>query len=725
MKRTLLLMAFFLCVTISAVAQVSNKEVVQVTTDITGASTCQAGHVYYNPTSLVNWERNNAGVCAKITSGGTPGTVTSIATTLPITGGTITTTGTIACATCTTSAASLTLNQLLFGAGTQGIAVGDLTGDVTTAGGKATTLASVISAGGPTGSATVTPIITYDAKGRLTTVSSATITPAVGSITGLGTGVQAALGVNIGSAGAPVLFNGAAGTPASINLANGTALPTTGLNGTLQAAQEPAHTGDVTNSAGSLALTIANNAVTLAKLATQATNTVLGNATSGTAVPAALAVGSCSTSGSALIWTTNTGFGCNTAIAASTVTTNANLTGPITSIGNATSIASQTGTGTKFVVDTSPTIVTPVINSAAHVGGTWVADATWTLPAHTLGGTVSGGGNQINNVVIGTSTPLAGSFTTVTASTSATVGGAGGGNSFLFANSGTNSEYMSFNSTGGTGWIGMDSSVGGFNSGGAAYALFITPASNRVTQFGYNAGTGVAESVSTVGNIKIGSSLAVRGTTEGTSHLDIFDGTAPVGTLTNGISLYSTAGELRVMDSGGTATLLSSHSRITGEWIHDSYSSIQKKRLIVQTEQMSKFIDAKFGTHFVQEIYDDPSERDANTVAPFTPTDMGGCKVITPTPGATVTITIDPTVREAIATWTAGENETVNISGTPQDGARLTLLVNNDASLIRTITLSTGVSVSAVIIGTVSKKSTVSLIAYNGTFYETGRTVGF
>lgn len=49
---------------------------------------------------------------------------------------------------------------------------------------------------------------------------------------------------------------------------------------------------------------------------------------------------------------------------AATVTTNANLTGPITSTGNATSIASQTGTGTKFVVDTSPTLVTPTLGEA-------------------------------------------------------------------------------------------------------------------------------------------------------------------------------------------------------------------------------------------------------------------------------------------------------------------------------------------------------------------------
>lgn len=39
-----------------------------------------------------------------------------------------------------------------------------------------------------------------------------------------------------------------------------------------------------------------------------------------------------------------------------------------------------------------------------------------TIPAFTLGGTVSGGGNQINNVIIGSSTPLAGSFTTISAS---------------------------------------------------------------------------------------------------------------------------------------------------------------------------------------------------------------------------------------------------------------------------------------------------------------------
>jgi hypothetical protein len=48
-------------------------------------------------------------------------------------------------------------------------------------------------------------------------------------------------------------------------------------------------------------------------------------------------------------------------LTAGNVTTNANLTGVITSVGNTTSIASQTGTGSTFVVSGSPTITTPVI----------------------------------------------------------------------------------------------------------------------------------------------------------------------------------------------------------------------------------------------------------------------------------------------------------------------------------------------------------------------------
>jgi hypothetical protein len=51
-----------------------------------------------------------------------------------------------------------------------------------------------------------------------------------------------------------------------------------------------------------------------------------------------------------------------------------NLTGPITSTGSATAIASQTGTGTTFVMNTSPTLVTPTLGvaTATSVNGTTI-----------------------------------------------------------------------------------------------------------------------------------------------------------------------------------------------------------------------------------------------------------------------------------------------------------------------------------------------------------------
>lgn len=70
--------------------------------------------------------------------------------------------------------------------------------------------------------------------GALGTPSSGTATnltglPISSGVSGLGTGVGTALGVNIGSAGAPVLFNGAGGTPSSLTLTNATALPLSAL----------------------------------------------------------------------------------------------------------------------------------------------------------------------------------------------------------------------------------------------------------------------------------------------------------------------------------------------------------------------------------------------------------------------------------------------------------------------------------------------------------------
>ena len=157
---------------------------------------------------LATWSGTNGG---KLVDGGAvpTGTVTSIATTGPITGGTITGSGTIACATCVASAASLTSNAVVIGGGSQ--ATSTISADTTTT---------------------------------------------------------------------HALF-ATAGAPAFRAIA----------------------TGDLP-------------AVPLSGLATQATNTIVANVTSGSAVPTAVGVSGCSAASDALIWTTNTGPGCNTSITA-------------------------------------------------------------------------------------------------------------------------------------------------------------------------------------------------------------------------------------------------------------------------------------------------------------------------------------------------------------------------------------------------------------------------
>jgi hypothetical protein len=73
----------------------------------------------------------------------------------------------------------------------------------------------------------VDPLLGTPVSGDLT---NCTDLPIAG-IAGLGTGVDTALAVNTGTAGAMVLFDGALGTPASGDLSNCTDLPIAGIDG--------------------------------------------------------------------------------------------------------------------------------------------------------------------------------------------------------------------------------------------------------------------------------------------------------------------------------------------------------------------------------------------------------------------------------------------------------------------------------------------------------------
>lgn len=110
--------------------------------------------------------------------------------------------------------------------------------------------------------------------------------------------------------------------------------------------------------------------------------------------------------------------------------------------------------------------------------------------------------------------------------------------------------------------------------------------------------------IDTAGNVKVGGT-ADRATTAGTNQVVIFDGTAPVGTLANGCSFYSTAGEMRVMDAAGNATLLSPHDSVTNEWIYDSSHTPSGKRLKINVERLLRFINDHFGLDCVHDLMEE------------------------------------------------------------------------------------------------------------------------
>ncbi len=143
---------------------------------------------------------------------------------------------------------------------------------------------------------------------------------------------------------------------------------------------------------------------------TGATNTVLGNKTSATAAPTYMAVGTCSTAASALKWTTNTGFGCNTSIDAATLGTATfaapgAIGGGTASTGAFTTISATGQITSTLAIGTAPLVITSTTN-VANLNASSLGGATFAAPGP-----------------VGSGTPSTGAFTTLSASS--TVSGTG------------------------------------------------------------------------------------------------------------------------------------------------------------------------------------------------------------------------------------------------------------------------------------------------------------
>jgi hypothetical protein len=256
--------------------------------------------------------------------------------------------------------------------------------------------------------------------------------------------------------------------------------------------------GVLNSSAGTLAVSggttlsgaLTYGGVTLSNAVTGTGNMVLS--TSPTLVTPALGTPS------ALVGTNITGTAAG--LTAGNVTTNANLTGPITSVGNATAVASQTGTGSTFAMSASPTFTGTLTAAAINASGAYTQSGT---SADTFTGTPTFSNATYSalftggNVGIGTTTP--GSTLTV-------VHGGVGGMALYGGAAGTDVNFSIGRNSTPDAELAISSGNGHFDPAAVAGDLVLRTDSLGAMRFNTNSGNGTSALtiLGSNGNVGIG-----------------------------------------------------------------------------------------------------------------------------------------------------------------------------------------------------------------------------
>jgi hypothetical protein len=320
------------------------------------------------------------------------------------------------------------------------------------------------------GSATTSPVIAINAQGQITSASSTTITPAVGSITGLGTGVATALAAGVTGSGnivlatSPSLVTPLLGTPTSGNFSSGTfTWPTFNQNTTGTASKA---TNLVGGAAGSLPYQSAldtttflaagtnGQVLTLASgvpsWATPTTGTVTSVATAGTVSGITLTGGPITSTGTITLGGTldlsappAIGGTTPNTITGTTITANTKFVGPYFDAASSAGGALRTAGGSACLQwggggGVNVTIDGPInmngVNSAIQINPTGTGTVS-IAPAGALTvnpTTVS----TMNNVAIGGTTPLAGTFTDLRVNNTISLAGSTGTAGYVVTSNG-------------------------------------------------------------------------------------------------------------------------------------------------------------------------------------------------------------------------------------------------------------------------------------------------